>query len=56
MKLNEVYSNPVKEVISKMDLSDMKIHADDEGNVRAIELKYTEKAPEPKEQAHHPWA
>lgn len=48
MKLNEVYSNPLKEVIEKMELSDMKVHTDDSGTVKSIELKYTEKAPEPK--------
>lgn len=41
MKLNEVYSKPLKEVIEKMDLSDMKVHTDDNGNVKSIELKYT---------------
>ena len=57
MKLNEVYSKPLKEVIEALELSDMKVHTDDSGNVKAIELKYTEKQPEPdKEAAHHPWA
>ena len=55
MKLCEIYSKPLKEVIEKMELSDMKVHADDNGNVKAIELKYTEKEPE-KEVKNNPWA
>lgn len=59
MKLNEVYCSPLKEVIEKLELSDMKVHSDDNGNVKAIELKYTEKAPEKapeKEVKTLPWA
>lgn len=50
VKLNEVYSKPLKDVIEALELSDMKVHTDDGGNVKAIELKYTEKKadPEPK--------
>ena len=40
MKLNEVYTKPLKEVIDQLNLTDMKVHADDDGNVKAIELKY----------------
>lgn len=57
MKLNEVYSKSIKEVIEALDLSDMKVHTDDCGNVKAIELKYTEKQPEPNRiPADNPWA
>lgn len=57
MKLNEVYSKPLKEVIEALELSDMKVHTDDVGNVKAIELKYTEKQPEQEPKtANHPWA
>ncbi len=57
MKLNEVYSKPIKEVIEALELSDMKVHTDDNGNVKAIELKYTEKQPEPdKKTVNNPWA
>ncbi len=45
MKLNEVYSRPLKEVIAELDLSDMKIHTDEDGDVKAVELKYTDKKP-----------
>ena len=47
MKLNEVYSKPLKDVIEALELSDMKVHTDEGGNVKAIELKYTEKKAEP---------
>lgn len=39
MKLNEVYSKPLKDVIEALELSDMKVHTDEGGNVKAIELK-----------------
>lgn len=55
MKLNEVYSKPLKEVIEMLELSDMKVHTDDGGNVKAIELKYTEKKAEP-EPKTNPWS
>ncbi len=45
MKLNEVYSRPLKEVIAELDLSDMKIHTDEDRDVKAVELKYTDKKP-----------
>lgn len=32
MKLNDVYTKPLK--------ADMKVHTDDDGEVRSIELKY----------------
>ncbi len=40
MKLNEVYNSPIKDVIETMNLVDIKVHSNDEGNVCAIELKY----------------
>lgn len=57
MKLSEVYSKPLKEVIENLELSDIKVHSDDNGNVKAIELKYTEKAPKApeKEVKNLPW-
>lgn len=55
MKLSEVYSKPLKDTIEKLELSDVKIHTDETGNVKAVELKYTEKEAkaEPKTS---PWA
>lgn len=55
VKLNEVYSKPLKDVIEALELSDMKVHTDEGGNVKAIELKYTEKKAEP-EPKTNPWA
>lgn len=55
MKLNEVYSKPLKDVIEALELSGMKVHTDEGGNVKAIELKYTEKKAEP-EPKTNPWA
>lgn len=43
MKLNEVYSRPLKEVIAELELSGTKIHTDESGDIKAVELKYTEK-------------
>lgn len=43
MKLKDVYNKPMKEVIEALELSDMKVHTDDDGNVMTIELKYTDK-------------
>lgn len=57
MKLNEVYSKPLKEVIETLELSDIDIHTDDGGNVKAIELKYIEKEPKPEPKtSNNPWA
>lgn len=57
MKLSEVYSRPLKEIIEELELSNMEVHSDEDGNVKAIELKYTEKKPEPEPKAtNHPWA
>lgn len=55
MKLNEVYNKPLKEVIEALELSDMKVNTDEGGNVKAIELKYTEKEPEDKKRSESPW-
>lgn len=40
MKLNNVYTKPLKDVIEELNLTDMKVHTDDDGEVRSIELKY----------------
>jgi len=42
MKLAELYSKPIKEAMEEMTLVDMKVHTDDAGNVKAVELKYTD--------------
>lgn len=55
MKLNDVYNKPLKEVIEALELSRMQVYTDESGNVKGIELKYTEKEPEPKT-AKNPFA
>ncbi len=40
MKLNDVYTKPLKDVVEELNLTDMKVHTDDDGEVRSIELKY----------------
>ena len=35
MKLHGIYSRTLKEVIEELELSDMKIHIDGDGNVKA---------------------
>lgn len=43
MKLCELYSKPLQEVLQELELVDMKVHTDDYGEVKAVELKYGEK-------------
>lgn len=40
MKLNDVYTKPLKDIVEQMNLTDMKVHTDDAGDVKSIELKY----------------
>lgn len=40
MKLNDVYTKPLKEVVEQMDLASMKVYTDDDGNIEDIDLKY----------------
>lgn len=40
MKLNDIYTRSLKDVVEQMNLADLKVHTDNEGNVRSIELKY----------------
>lgn len=44
MKLSEIYVKPLREVLECMELSEMKVHTDDDGNVKTIELKYAGKS------------
>lgn len=45
MTLNDVRKTPIDELVQQMDLTDIKIHADEDGNLHSIELKYSIKAP-----------
>lgn len=40
MKLNDVYSKPLSEVIEQMEMVKLDVHADSSGEVQCIELKY----------------
>lgn len=44
MKLNELYSRPIKDVIADMDISEFKVHTNTQTNeVMCIEMKYMPK-------------
>lgn len=34
MKLNDVYTKPLKDVVEELNLTDMKVHTDDDGRIR----------------------
>lgn len=40
MKLKEIYEKPLKEVVREMNLIDVKIYPDKNGEVQAVLLKY----------------
>lgn len=40
MKLNDLYKMSIGDALSKMDIVDMKVHTDDEGEIRSLEIKY----------------
>ena len=50
MKLGELYSKPLQEVLQELELVDMKVHTDDSGEVKAVELKYRDKSVEKKKE------
>lgn len=50
MKLGELYSKPLQEVLQELNLVDMKLYTDDDGEITAIELKYEEKNVEKKKE------
>lgn len=57
MKLNELYSKTLKEVVEELELADVKVHPDEEGNIRAVELKYVEKKESTQSKTKdNPWA
>ena len=43
MKLNEFMAQPLSDALAKMDMIDIKVHTNDEGEVRAVEIKYDDK-------------
>ncbi len=50
MKLNELYAKPIKEVVDGMEMVDLKVHTDDAGNVRSVEVKFSNDSKEINEQ------
>lgn len=40
MKLNDVYTKPLKDVVEELNLTDMKVHTDDDGEVRSIDERF----------------
>lgn len=61
MRLNEFYNKPLNEIVKEMELADIKIHTDDDNNIRTIEVKYAVSTKEEKTnsvvtpQPQHPW-
>ena len=59
MTLNDMYTMNLNEAVLQMNLSDMKVHTDDAGNVKSIELLYKEKQPgkesKPTRTVNSPW-
>jgi len=43
MSLRELHQMPIKDALEKMEIADLKIHTDDDGMVRTIEIKYSNK-------------
>ena len=44
MKLNEMYSKSIKELIDdKLELTYMNVHTEDDGTVRSVEFEYKPK-------------
>lgn len=40
MKMNDLLKKSLADSMSEMDLVDFKVHSDDKGNIKAIEVKY----------------
>ena len=40
MTLKEMRTQPLVNILDKMDMVDLKVHTDDRGNICAIEIKY----------------
>lgn len=43
MKMNDLIDKPLTETLSNMDLVDFKVHSDENGTIRSIEMKYVPK-------------
>ena len=40
MTLKDLHSKPLSEIIEKMDMVDLKVHSDNNGNIINIEINY----------------
>lgn len=40
MKLNDVYTKPLKDVVEELNLTDMKVHTDDDGLKKKGRMTY----------------
>jgi len=54
MKLSKFYIQSLQENLKEMELVDLKVHTDDEGNVKAVELKYGDKSLEGTKKKDYP--
>lgn len=43
MKLKELYTKSIQEVMESMEMVDLKVHSDNAGNVKGIEAKFIDK-------------
>lgn len=40
MTLKEMRDQPLASILEKMDIVDLKVHSDDQGNICTVEIKY----------------
>ena len=40
MKLNDVYTKPLSQIVNEMEMVKLDVHADSSGEVQCIEFKY----------------
>lgn len=40
MTLKDIYSKPLSQILEQLDMVDLKVHSDTNGNINAIEIKY----------------
>lgn len=40
MKMNDLYKMSIGDALKQMDIVDMKVHTDDVGEIKTVEIKY----------------
>lgn len=55
MNLKTLMNKPLSEVVKEMKLIDTKIHSDNNGNIKCIELKYTSETDNDKSPSNLGW-